>query len=368
MEKPRKPSINNQLFEKEVKRLQRLVKIAEKKGIVFIRSPIPQKPDKITRKKLTEISTITATDIQSKGYTIDTESGELTPYKPPKQSKPRRVSTPSYQPDINSPRLPTAKIKQPLTPEELHQIRSEAAKKAVATRAKREAEDPAYRARMQEIRRRNLEKARKAQKEFAEKHPEEAARRRSEAARKAAETRRKKREEAEEFGIPKKPKKKPADKKPETPKPKQPEAPKPEQPETPTPEETKPPEPEIPDDYDEDYEPFDSIPKRGYEILQNVRRILNGANNQRTADFLLRELESEIIEIGEDVMVFRLARYEDAISKAEAVAYDSDNERLKQNAAALAAIIYGAVVPPSVLEQIEELANEDIPKRWKVTL
>ena len=368
MEKPRKPSVNNQLFEKEVKRLQRLVKIAEKKGIVFIRSPIPQKPDKVTRKKLTEISTITATDIQSKGYTIDTETGELTRYNPPKQSKPRRVSTPSYQPDINSPRIPTAKIKQPLTPEELHKIRSEAAKKAAATRAKREAEDPAYRARMQEIRRRNLEKARKAQKEFAEKHPEEAARRRSEAAKKAAETRRKKQEEQEEFGIPKKPKPKTPDKKPETPKPTVPETPQPTIPEAPTPEEPEPIEPEIPDDYDEEYEPIDAIPNRGYEILQSVRRILSHANNQQTADFLLRELESEVEQLGEDVMVFRLARFEDAISKAEAVAYDSDNEKLKQNAAALAAIIYGGVTPPYILEEIEELANEDIPKRWKVTL
>ena len=362
MAKPRKPSVNNQLFEKEVKRLQRLVKIAEKKGIVFIRSPIPQKPDKVTRKKLTEISTITATDIQSKGYTVDAETGELTPYKPPKQSKPRRVSAPTYQPDINSPRIPTAKIKQPLTPEELHQIRSEAAKKAAATRAKREAEDPAYRERMQEIRRRNLEKARKAQKEFAEKHPEEAARRRSEAARKAAKTRRKKREEAEDLGIPKKPKKKPSDKKPE--------APKPEQPEAPTPEETQPSEPEIPDDYDEISEPRDELVNRGERILERTKEILRSATrNQNTSDYLLSELEGEITIISEDAMIERLSHYEETLSMAENVAqYDSKQEDLRTHATNLLSIIYGEVISPYSRERIEMLVEEDIPSRWKVTL
>ena len=159
MAKPRKPSSNAQAFEREVKRLQRLVKIAENKGIVFISSPIPEKPDVVTRKKLNLIQSITKSDIESKGYTLDKETGELQNYVPPKKSKTRTTSPRSYKSHSTAPHIPTPP-KPKLSEEELHKVRSESAKKAAQTRKEREATDIEYAKRMQDQRKKALEKAR----------------------------------------------------------------------------------------------------------------------------------------------------------------------------------------------------------------
>lgn len=166
MSKPRKPTPNAQAFEREVKRLQRLVKIAENKGIVFISSPIPEKPAVVTRKRLNLIHSITKSDIESKGYTLDKETGELQNYVPPKKSKPRtKLLYPTHSYGSHS----SALYKPKLSEEELHKVRSEAAKKSAQARKEREANDPEYAKRMRE--------------------------KRSNAAKKAAETRRRRKQE-----------------------------------------------------------------------------------------------------------------------------------------------------------------------------
>ena len=81
---------NQKQFEKEVKRLNRLLTISIKKGIVFEESPIPEKPKRITYKRLSAIHNITLSDLQSKGYVYD-EFENLVPYVPTVKSRKRKA-------------------------------------------------------------------------------------------------------------------------------------------------------------------------------------------------------------------------------------------------------------------------------------
>lgn len=69
------------LFQKEINRLKRLVKQAEKKGITFLSSPLPEQPKRVTEKRLQEIRAIKLRDIEAKGFTVDKQTGELKPVK-----------------------------------------------------------------------------------------------------------------------------------------------------------------------------------------------------------------------------------------------------------------------------------------------
>ena len=314
MAKPRKPSSNAQAFEREVKRLQRLVKIAENKGIVFISSPIPEKPDVVTRKKLNLIQSITKSDIESKGYTLDKETGELQNYVPPKQSKARTTSPRSYTAHSTAPHIPTPP-KPKLSEEELHKVRSESAKKAAQTRKQREATDVEYAKRMQEQRRKALEKAREAK--------------------------RKKREQEQQ----------------ELPKPQT-------EPEIPIEE----PEPEEEPQIDEPLEVpgYPELPSQGDAILANVRAELSGAVNSHIAQYLLDLLEDEIDANGEDVVIERLATAsERAIEMANGASYASDSDDVANCAYSLADLITGGDISGFMAEEIEQLAFEDRPYRRK---
>ena len=339
MAKPRKPSSNAQAFEREVKRLQRLVKIAENKGIVFISSPIPEKPDVVTRQKLNLIQSITKSDIESKGYTLDKETRELQSYVPPKKSKARTTSPRSYKSQSTTPHIPTPP-KPKLSEEELHKVRSESAKKAAQTRKEREATDPEYAKRMQEQRRKALEKARGTRRR-REQEDQEYKKRMDEIRRKslekAREAKRNKREQ-EQHEQPKQPIE------PEIPI----EEPEPEQ------------EPQIEEpDYSE-------LPSQGDVILANVRTELYGAVNSHIAQYLLDLLEDEIDANGEEVVVERLATSsERAIEMANGASYASDSDDVANCAYSLADLITGGDIGGFMAEEIEQLAFEDRPDRRK---
>ena len=366
MAKPRKPSSNAQAFEREVKRLQRLVKIAENKGIVFISSPIPEKPDAVTRKKLNLIQSITKSDIESKGYTLDKETGELQNYVPPKKSKSRITSPRSYTAHSTAPRIPTPH-KPKLSEEELHKVRSESAKKAAQIRKEREATDVEYAKRMQEQRRKALEKAREARK-WEQEHPEEAHLQRSKAAKKAAETRRIREQEDAEYKkrmdeIRRKALEKAREAKRKKREQEQQELPKPQtEPEIPIEE----PEPEEEPQIDEPLEVpgYPELPSQGDAILANVRAELSGAVNSHIAQYLLDLLEDEIDANGEDVVIERLATAsERAIEMANGASYASDSDDVANCAYSLADLITGGDIGGFMAEEIEQLAFEDRPYR-----
>lgn len=77
-------TLNQKLWQKEIRRLEGYQRKLESKGITFKKSPIPQAKSRITRIALAKISSITYSDIASKGYIGSNK------YIPKTKSKPRK--------------------------------------------------------------------------------------------------------------------------------------------------------------------------------------------------------------------------------------------------------------------------------------
>lgn len=85
---PSKKTKNQIAYEREVKRLTRFVKQAERQGIYFPEPPIPAvMPKRITKKALQKLQLTTRADIQSRGYVVDYETGEAEGFKPAPSKK-----------------------------------------------------------------------------------------------------------------------------------------------------------------------------------------------------------------------------------------------------------------------------------------
>lgn len=67
---------NQQEWEKELKRLNQFIKRAEKRGYIFDENIIPETPQRITKKKLTEIKDINANTLYSSAKYFNKETGE----------------------------------------------------------------------------------------------------------------------------------------------------------------------------------------------------------------------------------------------------------------------------------------------------
>lgn len=117
-----KKTKNRIAFEREIKRLTRFVKQAEKQGVYFPDDAVPAIPKRITKKALEKIQLTTRADVQSKGYAVDYETGEAESYKPA-PSKKRYLS----------------QIKPLQTAREKQKSRKQAAAKAVETKRTNEA-------------------------------------------------------------------------------------------------------------------------------------------------------------------------------------------------------------------------------------
>ena len=83
----KKLTLNQAEFEKQVKRLMKAQRQAEKEGIKFITSPIPEQPKKITKQYIEKLKTIKPLQVKEMGYTVN-DTGELEPYKAPKTKQP----------------------------------------------------------------------------------------------------------------------------------------------------------------------------------------------------------------------------------------------------------------------------------------
>ena len=118
-------------WDKEIKRLERIVRKFEKEGFTFSSSPIPEKPKRVTHKALLSIQVITP-------KIVKTFASTTAPLRPEPQDKVNRSTrTAQYEGGsiIQAPSTPDTR----LSPEELKRIRHAAAKKAAATRKAREA-------------------------------------------------------------------------------------------------------------------------------------------------------------------------------------------------------------------------------------
>lgn len=85
---PTKKTKNQIAFEREVKRLTRFVKQAERQGIYFPDPPVPEvMPKRITKKALQKLQLTTRADVQARGYVVDYETGEVEGFKPAPSKK-----------------------------------------------------------------------------------------------------------------------------------------------------------------------------------------------------------------------------------------------------------------------------------------
>ena len=74
----RKPTQNQHLYQKELSNLKRRIKLAEKAGFIFEKSPIPEKPSRITKPKIQELTKLKGDILRRKatGYVIK-DTGEF---------------------------------------------------------------------------------------------------------------------------------------------------------------------------------------------------------------------------------------------------------------------------------------------------
>ena len=85
---PNKKTKNQIAFEREVKRLTRFVKQAERQGIYFPEPPVPAvMPKRITKKALQKLQLTTRADVQARGYVVDYETGETEAFTPAPSKK-----------------------------------------------------------------------------------------------------------------------------------------------------------------------------------------------------------------------------------------------------------------------------------------
>lgn len=326
----KKLTVNQEEFEKQVKRLTRFVRAYENKGLVFINPIIPERPKRVTKQRIEALRRIKPIDIARKAYEVDKTTGLVMPYLEPDVRKVRRIAKADFP---TGGKIAEPKVK--LSDEEKHKRRVEGAKKAAETRRQHELADPIYKARMDEVRRKNLEKARYAK-----------------------EQKRLKKGFEEIFG-------KPDD-------------------DTPIEKLNLPPEEttsdklktlarnlseyEIPlDEQREILSSFDP-PLRGEIMVYQLEAICNGAQNKSTAAFLLDTLEAAQLT-DEQALYERLANaYELALDRAQRACWDSNAEVIIQSATAVVEVIQG-YVSSGDREAIEGVAIEDTPysirKRWR---
>lgn len=133
--KPRKPTPNQAEFERQLKRITRIVKSAERDGLTFPRSIIPEAPKRITKKTLDDLKALTPTRARSMAEEktttasrpeeyerhprkrgkfaadIDPLTGRATEApaetKPPKRKKPKKATTPKPKTARPSASAPT---------------------------------------------------------------------------------------------------------------------------------------------------------------------------------------------------------------------------------------------------------------------
>lgn len=317
-----KLTLNQREFEKQVKRLTRVVRKLENKGLVFISPILPEKPKRVTKQRIEALRQVKPKDILKKAYEVDKETGLLLPYIDPDVRKARKTGKLEFP---KGGRI--AQPEQRLTDEERHLRRVEGARKAAETRRQHELADPIYKARMDEIRRKNLEKARYAKEQKALKKAFE-----------------------DVFG-------KPLDSDIPIEKLK-------------LPEETESQklkalargliEHEVP--FNEQAEILSSfeLPQRGEVMVYQLEAICNGAQNKNIAAYLLDTLEAARLT-DEQALYERLAdAYELTLDRAQRACWDSNADVIIQSATAVVEVIQG-YLSTSDYEDIGRYTDEDIP-------
>ena len=319
-----KLTANQREFEKQIRRINRLIAKVEAEGLVFIKPPIePIKPKRVTRSKLEELQSTTIRSLRAKSYEVDKTTGEVIPYK-----KPVGASR-TKRPNITGFRSHgTMNINVPLSAEDLHEIRQEAGRKAQQTIKRRMREDPAYARYITEVRKRAGKRANEAMRKRMAEDPEFAKKMRDIWSKNLAKGRAKRGEKEPQDVLP-----------PSIPKPVEPAPSEPKQPRKrePSPEEQK--KQEIEDQENApDYQPANGTDT----ILDNMIAILSSAINEKTANFLIWLAQHQY---SDEQSKIEYAQYLSSrsywiLDLATKIAYyDSTEEQLRDDSATLASFI-----------------------------
>lgn len=78
-------------YRQQMTRLRRIQREAEKRGYIFLKSPLPRAVKNPTSKTIERLSSITPTNIRSKGYKTSPETGELVRQTPRRQEAERKA-------------------------------------------------------------------------------------------------------------------------------------------------------------------------------------------------------------------------------------------------------------------------------------
>lgn len=168
---------NQKEFEKQIRKLNRLITKVENEGMTFITRPVvPVKPKRITKKFLTDLSKeISLPKIREYASEEPFETQQVSEvditkarkHRKPQTFKPLTGRQITFDIDDNDSSTRFRQSSTPkvyLTPEQLTKIRKQSAKKAQKTIAQKMKDDPEYARRIRMARYKALEKARETMK------------------------------------------------------------------------------------------------------------------------------------------------------------------------------------------------------------
>lgn len=161
---------NQQEFERQLRRIKRLMRESEKEGITFMRSPLPERPKRITKQRLELISRIKKQTVQEyPSFTTVNPEADITKlvkkHKKLEFSSPRKHGTNQEEYILigRKGRKKGSKNKNPMPEERKEKLREQLDKARKKPRKKKSSTE-----KQKEARRKNLEKARQVKKEKIE--------------------------------------------------------------------------------------------------------------------------------------------------------------------------------------------------------
>ena len=139
-------SESQQEYKKEIRRIQRIITKGEKEGYIFPEDVVPKIPKRVTKKALEEIKAIKASDVYKAGTFVGKKAVIDEPKKlktrTPKSAQGRATKAKTSKPQVSIKIAPQpTETVEPLTPQQRADIRSQAGKKAWATRRAKMSEE-----------------------------------------------------------------------------------------------------------------------------------------------------------------------------------------------------------------------------------
>lgn len=91
--KKKKPTLNQQLYEKELRRLKQFIRRTEKRGFRYAEDVIPEKPKRITKKSIERLQKLTPQELYKKATYKDPTTGEELTGEQGRKAERKRAAT-----------------------------------------------------------------------------------------------------------------------------------------------------------------------------------------------------------------------------------------------------------------------------------